>query len=165
MCVCVCVCAAAHSSEVLQVVERANKEVAIEALLNTFEEVWLSRQLDLTTSERQPLAIKRQEVCIHTCNVVYSAEGDMNARVSPPLLQTLSELGMESQPSPGTPKPYISSAKITSALRMTQSTAKQSSPSPSSSHHHPSPANHHSLRLLCNTEGIFETLESHQVTL
>ena len=73
--VCVCVCAAAHSSEVLQVVERANKEVAIEALLNTFEEVWLSRQLDLTTSERQPLAIKRQEVCIHTCNVVYSAEG------------------------------------------------------------------------------------------
>ena len=46
-------------------VERANKEVAIEALLNTFEEVWLSRQLELVPSERQPLAISREEV--HTC--------------------------------------------------------------------------------------------------
>lgn len=46
----------------LQVVERANKEVAIEALLNTFEEVWLSRQLELVTIGRTPLAINRQEV-------------------------------------------------------------------------------------------------------
>ena len=53
---------AVHSSEVLQLVERANKEVAIEALLNTFEEVWLSRQLELVTSEGQSLAINRQEV-------------------------------------------------------------------------------------------------------
>ena len=51
-----------HCSEVVQIVERANKEVAIEALLNTFEEVWLSRQLELVASERQPLAINRQEV-------------------------------------------------------------------------------------------------------
>ena len=47
----------------LQIVERANKEVAIEALLNTFEEVWLSRQLELVTSDKRHLAIKRQEVC------------------------------------------------------------------------------------------------------
>ena len=57
-----CVLPTVHSSEVLQVVERANKEVAIEALLNTFEEVWLSRQLELVASERQPLAINREEV-------------------------------------------------------------------------------------------------------
>lgn len=54
-----------HSTEVLQVVERANKEVAIEALLNTFEEVWLSRQLELVTIERTPLAINRQGVISH----------------------------------------------------------------------------------------------------
>ena len=67
LCVCtyVCVLPTVHFSEVLQVVERANKEVAIEALLNTFEEVWLSRQLELVTSERQPLAINREEVHVH----------------------------------------------------------------------------------------------------
>ena len=51
----------------LELVERANKEVAIEALLNTFEEVWLSRQLELVASEKQPLAINRQEVLILIC--------------------------------------------------------------------------------------------------
>ena len=45
-------------------VERANKEVAIEALLNTFEEVWLSRQLELVATERKPPTISRQEVII-----------------------------------------------------------------------------------------------------
>ena len=69
MCVCVCVCVCVlptvHSSEVLQVVERANKEVAIEALLNTFEEVWLSRQLELVASDRQTLALNREEVRRH----------------------------------------------------------------------------------------------------
>ena len=62
VCVCVCVCCTAHSSEVLLIVERANKEVAIEALLNTFEEVWLSRQLELVASDKRHLAINRQEV-------------------------------------------------------------------------------------------------------
>lgn len=33
-------------------VERANKDVAIESLLNTFEEVWLSRQLELQIHKR-----------------------------------------------------------------------------------------------------------------
>ena len=33
-------------------VERAEKDVAIESLLNTFEEVWLSRQLELKTHIR-----------------------------------------------------------------------------------------------------------------
>ena len=55
-----------HSGEVLQVVDRANKEVAIEALLNTFEEVWLSQQLELVATERMPLTISRQEVYTHT---------------------------------------------------------------------------------------------------
>ena len=32
--------------------ERANKDVAIESLLNTFEEVWLSRQLELKIHKR-----------------------------------------------------------------------------------------------------------------
>lgn len=61
-------CCTAHSSEVLQIVERANKEVAIEALLNTFEEVWLSRQLELVTSDKRHLAINRQEVGRYTVN-------------------------------------------------------------------------------------------------
>ena len=46
--------------------ERASKEVAIEALLNTFEEVWLSRQLELVPPERHPPAITREEVLLHT---------------------------------------------------------------------------------------------------
>ncbi|KAL5499629.1 hypothetical protein EMCRGX_G011081 [Ephydatia muelleri] len=36
-----------HSADVTQIVERANKDIAIESLLNNFEEVWLSKQLDL----------------------------------------------------------------------------------------------------------------------
>ena len=42
----------AHQAEVLAVVERADKDIAIESLLNTFEEVWLSRQLELKTHLR-----------------------------------------------------------------------------------------------------------------
>ena len=45
-------------------VDRANKEVAIEALLNTFEEMWPSQQLELAATERMPLTISRQEVGI-----------------------------------------------------------------------------------------------------
>jgi hypothetical protein len=33
-------------------VERADKDIAIESLLNTFEEVWLSRQLELRPHRR-----------------------------------------------------------------------------------------------------------------
>ena len=60
-----------HSSEVLGTVDRANKEVAIEALLNTFEEVWLSRQLELVATRRQPLTISRQEVHSTAHSVLY----------------------------------------------------------------------------------------------
>lgn len=41
-----------HQKEVLVVVERAKKDVAIESLLNMFEEVWLSRQLELKAYKR-----------------------------------------------------------------------------------------------------------------
>lgn len=41
-----------HLEDVLALVERANKDVAIESLLNTFEEVWLSRQLELKVHRR-----------------------------------------------------------------------------------------------------------------
>ena len=42
----------AHQKDVLLVVERAKKDVAIESLLNMFEEVWLSRQLELKEYKR-----------------------------------------------------------------------------------------------------------------
>ena len=41
-----------HPAEIQAVVERANKDIAIESLLNTFEEVWLSRQLELRPHRR-----------------------------------------------------------------------------------------------------------------
>ena len=41
-----------HLDDVLSLVERASKDVAIESLLNTFEEVWLSRQLELKIHKR-----------------------------------------------------------------------------------------------------------------
>lgn len=43
---------AGYFEDVSSLVERANKDVAIEALLNTFEEVWLSRQLELRIHRR-----------------------------------------------------------------------------------------------------------------
>ena len=43
---------AGHIDDVCSLVERANKDVAIESLLNTFEEVWLSRQLELKVHKR-----------------------------------------------------------------------------------------------------------------
>lgn len=174
-------------------VERANKEVAIEALLNTFEEVWLSRQLELVTIGRTPLAINRQEVHIsyslssssgllhllyvlptvfllflHLFFTTFHLHSHVCTRyllptpTSPPP-QTVSELGLEGQPSPGTPKSRIPSARVTSAVRRSQqSTGRASSPSPSSIPHHSS-SHPHTVQLLHNTEGIFETLESHQV--
>lgn len=45
-------CFPGHLEEVLGLVERADKDVAIESLLNTFEEVWLSRQLELRVHRR-----------------------------------------------------------------------------------------------------------------
>ena len=49
--------------------ERANKEVAIESLLNTFEEVWLSRQLELRP-HRRVADNARQEVRAATTNYI-----------------------------------------------------------------------------------------------
>ena len=43
---------AAQSGEVYAIVERANKDVAIESLLNTFEEVWLSKHFELRLHQR-----------------------------------------------------------------------------------------------------------------
>lgn len=72
--------------------------------------------------------------------------------------KTVSELGLEAQRS--TSKPRVSSA-----IQRSQSTAKSSSPLPSPSSPSSPPSPHHQpLRLLCNTESIFETLESHQVS-
>ena len=47
-----CVLAVGCAEEVCALVERASKDVAIESLLNTFEEVWLSRQLELKVHKR-----------------------------------------------------------------------------------------------------------------
>ncbi|CAI8029236.1 Dynein heavy chain 9, axonemal, partial [Geodia barretti] len=130
-------------SEVLGTVDRANKEVAIEALLNTFEEVWLSRQLELVATRRQPLTISRQE--------------------------TVTELGLEGQIiAPATSKPRVSSAKVTSLLqRSRRSVTKPTSPTPFSppSPSSPPDTSHQTVRLLCNTDSIFETLESHQTSI
>lgn len=41
-----------HVEEVLSLVDRANKDISIESLLNTFEEVWLSRLLELRVYKR-----------------------------------------------------------------------------------------------------------------
>ena len=53
----------AHQAEVHAVVERAEKDIAIESLLNTFEEVWLSRQLELKIHIRAG----RHEVGLNLC--------------------------------------------------------------------------------------------------
>ena len=42
----------AQSGEVYAIVERANRDVAIESLLNTFEEVWLSKHFELRLHQR-----------------------------------------------------------------------------------------------------------------
>ncbi len=55
-----------HLEEVQGLVERANKDVAIEALLNTFEEVWLSRQLELRVYKRSSDS-SQQEVSRKLC--------------------------------------------------------------------------------------------------
>lgn len=47
--------------------ERANKDIAIESLLNTFEEVWLSRQLELRPHRRLN-GTARQEVRRNSTN-------------------------------------------------------------------------------------------------
>ncbi len=52
---------AEHMEEILSLVERASKDVAIESLLNTFEEVWLIRQLELKL-HRRVSDITQQEV-------------------------------------------------------------------------------------------------------
>lgn len=52
-----------HPDEVQAIVERANKDIAIESLLNTFEEVWLSRQLELRP-HRSLAQTARQEVSL-----------------------------------------------------------------------------------------------------
>ena len=61
-------------------VERANKDIAIESLLNTFEEVWLSRQLELRP-HRRVVDIARQEVSrynyTHTAHTIYIARNLM----------------------------------------------------------------------------------------
>ena len=77
------------------------------------------------------------------------------------VMQTVLELGLEGQPTPSTPKPRISSARVTSALRKSQS--KVTSPTPLSPSPSPPPPTHHPPHVLCNTDGIFELLESHQV--
>ncbi len=41
-----------HAVEVDAIVDRANKDIAIETLLNTFEEVWLSKHFDLQLHQR-----------------------------------------------------------------------------------------------------------------
>ena len=51
----------AHYLEVLAVVEHAERDVAIESLLKTLEEVWLSRQLELRPYQRAT-GLSRQEV-------------------------------------------------------------------------------------------------------
>ena len=102
--------------------DRANKDVAIESLLNTFEEVWLSRQLELCPH----IGISRQD--------------------------TFSDLGLETERSSATPKP---SARVTSAVRREHLGGRVSG---SPEHQHSAP-----VMLLCNTEGIFDMLESHQV--
>ena len=51
----------AHYLEVLAVVEHAERDVAIERLLKTLEEVWLSRQLELRPYQRAA-GLSRQEV-------------------------------------------------------------------------------------------------------
>ena len=43
---------AEHAAEVDALVDRANKDIAIESLLNTFEEVWLSKHFDLQLHQR-----------------------------------------------------------------------------------------------------------------
>ena len=77
-------------------------------------------------------------------------------------LQTVTELGPEGQPPPTALKPRVSSAKVTSSLRRSQSTTKAPSPSPPSP---ADPSHQQALRLLCNTDSLFETLESHQVSV
>lgn len=54
-----------HPCEVEAIVDRANKDIAIESLLNTFEEVWLSRQLELRP-HRRVTNTARQEVSRNT---------------------------------------------------------------------------------------------------
>ena len=50
--------------------ERANKDVAIESLLNTFEEVWLSKLVELKHHVRVT-DTSRQEVSVSVCVCVY----------------------------------------------------------------------------------------------
>jgi len=63
-----------HQKDVLLVVERAKKDVAIESLLNMFEEVWLSRQLELKEYQRV-VDSAQQEV---TRNLCYSNNSWIN---------------------------------------------------------------------------------------
>lgn len=114
--------------------ERANKDIAIESLLNTFEEVWLSRQLELTACQRV-------------------------ATFSPQ--DALPELGLEAEGTSTTPKPRALSARVKSAVRRGASGVGKAVSMASGSPVHQEAT---TVMLLCNTAGIFETLESHQVS-
>ncbi len=112
--------------------ERANKDVSIESLLNTFEEVWLSRQLELSPYQRA-VSLSHQDA--------------------------LPGLELEGERSGDTRKPRAPSARITSAVRRGASGVGRAASTISGS----PVAREPTVMLLCNTAGIFETLESHQV--
>ena len=64
--------------------ERANKDVTIEALLNTFEEVWLSRQLELRVYRRASDSSQQEAISDLTVDGASATpkSGALSARVT-----------------------------------------------------------------------------------
>ena len=62
----ICSLFTAHSEDVLLVIQRAEKDVAVEELLKNLEEVWLSMQFQLKPHIRLQTS---DQVHVHTSNV------------------------------------------------------------------------------------------------